>query len=226
MAVHYGNTRGGLITDGLVLYYDTANTLSYPGSGTTLFDLSTSGLNATGSTPISGGFLSDTQPYTTATTSILNDDTHTICMWIQINDVNGSWSKIFGYEPAGTDRSPGIWRYPSQRYLHWRYDPGNSGADFSSNAIGGTGIEFSPGVWYYVAVTKNNSLATSYVNGKALGVQEVSFPKTSGTSTVRLYPAYNQGTSRMQVVQIYNRPLSSSEMSSNFRYFIDRYSWL
>ena len=42
-------TKGGsnVITDGLVSYYDAANSRSYPGSGTTWYDLSNSGENGT-----------------------------------------------------------------------------------------------------------------------------------------------------------------------------------
>jgi hypothetical protein len=35
------------VSSGLELYYDPSNNTSYPGSGTTLFDLSPSGVNAT-----------------------------------------------------------------------------------------------------------------------------------------------------------------------------------
>ena len=41
------NYSPNIITDGLVLYLDAANTKSYPGSGTTWRDLSKSQLNGT-----------------------------------------------------------------------------------------------------------------------------------------------------------------------------------
>ena len=36
-----------IVTNGLVLYYDVANPRSYPGSGTTIYDLSRNGYNGT-----------------------------------------------------------------------------------------------------------------------------------------------------------------------------------
>jgi hypothetical protein len=212
------------VSNGLVLYYDAGNLRSYPGSGTTLFDLSGNGISATGGSAISGGSLSDTQTYTTSTTSILNTDTHSIFMMLQINGTNGSWSKIFGYEPSGTDRSPGVWRWPSSRRLHWRYDPGNTGADFSVDAVGNeAGTEFTPNVWYYVGVTKNGSAARSYTNGTYLGQQTVATTKTAGNAAISLYPAYNQNTSKMALIQIYNRVLTDQEVSQNFNAVRDRF---
>lgn len=205
------------LVSGISLLLEPRNPASYPGSGNTLFDLSGNAINATGGSALSGGFISDTQPYTTASTSILNTDTHSIFFMIQISGSNGAWSKIFGYEAGGSDRSPGIWRWPSSRRIHWRYDPNNSSADFSTNSIvddGGT--EFAPNTWYYVGTTKNGATAISYVNGVAIGSRSVSNPKTAGNAQIKLYPGYNQGTSRMGSVHIYNRTLSADEVLVNF----------
>lgn len=208
-----------LATNGLVMWLDATNLASYPGNGNTWFDLSGSGLNATGSSAITGQALSANQPYTTATTSILNNDVHSIFFSIQITGSTGTWDKIFGYTPSGSDRSPGIWRYPSNKVIHWRYDPGNSDVDFSSTATGGymsPGTEFIDNTWYYVGVSKNGSSASVYVNGVKLGDRTgVSNPKTAGTSTVQLYPGYT-GTSRMRHVHIYNRVITDQEVLSNY----------
>ena len=37
------------------------------------------------------------------------------------NGVIGNWEKLFSFNAAGGDRSPGVWRYPSERYIHWRF---------------------------------------------------------------------------------------------------------
>jgi hypothetical protein len=207
----------GIIRSGLVLNLDAGNTLSAPGTGNTWFDLSPTGLNATGSSAITGGFLNDTQPYTTASTSILNTDTHTISIMLQINNTNGNWSKIFGYEPAGSDRSPGIWRWPTSRRLHWRYDPTNTSADFSvDSTVDDGGTQFVANRWYYLTVVKNGSTAVMYRDATRLGQKTVANPKTTGNSPIYLYPSYNQNTSRMAMVHIYNRALSDAEVLENF----------
>lgn len=205
-------------TSGLTLHFNARNILSYSGSGTTLVDLSGSSLNATGPSALNGQFIAQNQNYNTASTSILNTDVHTILFSIQINGITGTWDKIFGYEPSGTDRSPGIWRWPSTRRIHWRYDPGNSSADFSTNAIGDDlGTEFFPNVWYYVGVTKNGATATSYVNGTSLGSRTVSNPKTAGNAQIRIFPGYTGSTSMIRHVHIYNRALSQSEIAANYQ---------
>jgi hypothetical protein len=206
-----------IILDGISMHLDATNTSSYPGSGTTWYDLSGNNLHATGSTAITGQSLQANQPYTTATTGILNTDSHSIFFSIQINDSSGTWDKIFGYTPTGTDRSPGIWRWPSTRRLHWRYDPGNTSADFSVDAGGdNAGTEFTPNVWYYVGVTKNGSATRSYVNGQLVGTSTAVTTKTAGTSTIQLYPGYTQNSSLMRHVHIYNRVISDSEVLQNY----------
>ena len=208
------STGPDLVTDGLVLVLDVGNEKSYPGTGTTWTDLSSNGLNASGASVISNGYLLDTQPYNTASTSILDTDYHSIFMMLQINGTNGSWSKIFGYTPSGTDRSPGIWRHPNSRRLHWRYDPSNTGFDFGPTSVSS---EFNANTWYYVGATKNGNILRGYSNGiEAHWTSLAANPKTSGSSTIQLYPSYNQGTSKMAFIQIYNRVLTAEEIAQNF----------
>jgi hypothetical protein len=215
-----------LTTTGLVWHLDATNTASYPGTGNIWYDISGTGLNATGTTPITGQALSGNQPYTTASTSILNTDTHTLCLLLRVSEINGNWSKIFGYEPAGTDRSPGIWRWPTERKVHWRYDPGNNGADISvgftdwTTGPGKPGEELDPNKWYYLCVSKNGSISTSYLNGQKLGTNFQAAVKTAGSSPIYLYPGDNQVASKMQAVHLYNRVLSDEEIRQNFRHLV------
>jgi hypothetical protein len=216
----------GVVQDSLVLDLNTNATLSYPGSGANWFDTSQSKLVMAGNASfISSGTsgLVSGSTWSTATTNILNNDTHSIFFMIRFNSsgsypngYTGSWEQIFSYNSSGSDRSPGIWRYPSQRYLHWRYDPNNSGADFGPSNLGGPGAEFNINTWYYVGVTKNGGTATSYVNGASLGTQSVSNPKTAGTSPVYLYPYYTNPLANINNILIYNRVLSDAEVSQNF----------
>jgi hypothetical protein len=209
-----------IVRGNLLLNLDATNLSSYSGSGTTWNDISGHQLNASGASAITGQALQANQPYTTATTGILNTDSHSIFFSIQINNSSGTWDKIFGYTPTtpvSTDRSPGIWRWPSNRRIHWRYDPGNTSADFSADAGGDNlGTEFTPNIWYYVGVTKNGSASRSYVNGQLVGTSTVASIKTAGTSTIQLYPGYTQNSSIMRHVHIYNRVLTDQEILVNY----------
>jgi hypothetical protein len=159
----------------------------------------------------------------TDSSSILDTDTHSIFFMIRFNTTSsygsngysGSWDKIFSFNSGGSDRSPGIWRWPGERSLHWRYDPGNSGCDFGKTAAG-TGYQFDIDRWYYVGVTKNGGSAAMYVDGKQVGTGSVSSPKTAGSSAIYLYEYYPTDLSSMGLVQIYNRVLSDEEVYTNF----------
>lgn len=215
---HLNNAAPSVIASGLVLNLDATQYSSYPGSGTTWYDLSPSGLHATGGSAISGQALQSNQAYNTSSTSILNTDTHSLFMSLQINNTSGNWDKIFGYQAGGSDRSPGIWRYPSSRKIHWRFDPGNTDADFSATASTGyetSGTEFTPNTWYYVGVTKNGGTASVYVNGVKLADRGVANPKTSGNAAINLFPGYN-GSASMRHVHVYNRVISADEALANY----------
>jgi hypothetical protein len=256
-ARHTGSTVSPVVTSNLGLYLDTNVFGSQNGSATwtgldgaalsatgfpggqlqTFPDLSSFGSvlpsSLTGGLVSPGGYGSGSA-WSTASTSLLNTDIHTIMFWIKFNSSTayptgayGNWEKIFGYNPAGTDRSPGIWRYPSFRKLHWRYDPGNSDADFSVLAMGGydnpTGGEFELDTWYNVCVSKNGATATSYVNGIKLGTATVSNPKTSGNATINLMEGYTSSSAQMDGVMVYNRALSDAEVLQNHNALKGRY---
>lgn len=205
---------------GLVLHYDTTNPSSYPGSGTTLYDLSATGLNATGSTAISNQMLAWNQPYTTASTSILNTDTHSLFFSIQINGSSGNWDKIFEYAPSGTDRSPGIWRWPIQNNIHWRYDSGNTGPNIGDTGTTGDTTpesQFKANTWYYVGVVKNGGTATVYVNGLPAGSMSVVATKYAGSAAIKLFPGYTGSTAYIKHVHLYNRAITANEVFNNYR---------
>lgn len=214
----------GVVQDSLVMDLNSNAALSYPGSGASWFDTSRSKLvmagNASYITSNANGAVSGVA-WSTATTDILNTDTHSIFFAVRFNSsgsypngYTGGWEKIFGYNAGGSDRSPGIWRYPSSRYIHWRYDPGNSGIDFGPQ--GQNGVEFNINTWYYIGVTKNTGTATCYVNGTNLGTAGVSYPKTAGTSPVYLYEYYTNPLANINNILVYNKVLTDAEVSQNF----------
>jgi hypothetical protein len=150
----------------------------------------------------------------------LDNDVHSIFFSVRFNSTatypnsfTGSWDKIFTFNCGGSDRSPGIWRYPSQRYLHWRYDPGNTGCDFGD--IGGG--DFALNKWYYVGVTKNGTTATTYVNGVSVTAASVSNPKTSGNASITFFEGHTVGDiTNMSCCHIYNRVLNATEVADNY----------
>lgn len=223
MATYYSPK---IITDGLTLCVDAGNSKSYSGAGATWYDLGPNALNFSGNASYisqNSGAVSGVY-WTTASTSILNTDVHSIFFRVKFNSngtypngTTGNWEKIFTYAPSGTDRSPGIWRWPSNRWIHWRYDPSNSGTDFGKNGASlDTGNEFDLNTWYHVGVTKNGGSTVMYVNGKRVGTGSVSNPKTSGNSVVGIFESYANPLCNLDNLTIYNRVISDDEVAINF----------
>ena len=206
-------------------------------AATGLLDLttnrSTSSLNITypsGVTPLTYNILNSYNgAVTTDSTSLLNTDTHSIFFMIRFNTTSsyvsngysGSWDKIFSFNAGGSDRSPGIWRWPSQRYIHWRYDPGNSGCDFGKNS---SNQDFDIDTWYYIGVTKNGASTVMYVNGLSVGTGSVSNPKTAGNASIVLFEYYPTDLASMGLLQVYNRVLSGDEVFQNYSAIRGRYN--
>lgn len=243
---NYSSQSGELYINGLQWNKNSYATNYVPGTYSASQALKDLTQNRTTSTfnlsyPQGGGNSSSiTFPYLTSyastttmatdSSAILDTNTHSIFFTIRFNSTtscpngySGNWDKIFGYEPPGTDRSPGIWRWPGERTLHWRYDPGNTGCDFGKSSAG-TGNQFDLNTWYYVGVTNNNGSTVMYVNGSQVGTGSVAYPKTSGSSAVGLFPYYPQDLATMGLCQIYNRVLTSDEVAINFNALRARYN--
>lgn len=220
MSVNYNNS---VVTNSLRLCLDPGNVKSYPGSGTVLFDISNNSLNASLTSSFTGSILNSGRTATTPSTSILNTDLHSIFFMIRFNTTgsfgsngfSGNWDKIFSFNAGGSDRTPSVWRWPSERSLHWRYDPGNSGCDFGQSAAG-TGNQFNIDQWYYVGVTKNNSSTVMYVNGRSVGTGSVSYPKTAGNASIIVLESYPADLVSIGYLHVYDRPLTDDEVASNF----------
>ncbi len=220
MAIAY---NPGIVTSDLGLCLDVFNSESFTGSTTTWFDISGNNLHATGSSGLSAtGLASGGSAWSTPSTSLLNTDTHSVFFTVRFNTngtypngTSGNWDMLFQYAAGGSDRTPGVWRYPSNRYIHWRYDPGNSGADFGQTSLGSGGTEFAVNTWFYIGVTKNGATATSYVNGTSLGTSTVSSPKTRGNAAITLFPYY-AAPAQIGCVQVYNNVLTAAQVEQNF----------
>jgi hypothetical protein len=233
MAQIFGPT---IVRNGLILALDAADKKSYPGSGTTWYDIS--GGNRTGT---GGDFqlgsdgryaLFSGTSCTVASSDILNTDYHSVFMIVRFkatetytNGTTGNFDKFFTYAPSGTDRSPGVWRYPSNRIIHWRYDPSNSGCDFLDYY--GTGTDFALNRDYFVGVTKNGSIGTPYVNGVEVPIYSggsVSNPKTTGNATTIFFEGYPSNLMEIKNCLVYNRPILSKEVYQNYLAYKTRLS--
>jgi hypothetical protein len=218
MAFHYSPK---IPKDNLRVCVDGLNFKSYPGSGTTWIDLSGNNLNFS-----SGNFVSDSNggyylasagnDVQTVTTDALNTDYHTIVIILRFTNngthpsgTTGGWEQFIGYYGGETDRSPGIWRYPSNRRIHWTYNPGNTATDFGAS---GLGTDFNLNEDYLVIMRKDGSNTHFWVNGtKYNGTTACANPKTAGDSVIRLYDYYTSELMQIKYFSVYDVALSDEK---------------
>ena len=220
MGINYSPT---LVTDGLILCLDGSNRRSYPGTGVTWTDLSSSGKSGTGQTGVtysslnSGKFIlngaeSGYFSLPLVTTTITNV---TMCCWVNITTtslrgpfiVNGSFT---GYAiGVGSDS----------------YDTfgNNLIALFPGNRWIGAGVSLGLG-WKHVAITLDgSSLPRIYLNGQLINSYAGINPRVPTTATYigREVGGENVGITRafggeVGMVQMYSRQLSDAEILQNY----------
>ncbi len=210
-----------VVTRNLRVCVDGRNNLSYPGSGTTWFKVNGNGLdfgNGSFTTDPNGGFYlaSGGNDVDTATTDALNMDFHTIMLILRFtgqSGVTGGWEQFIGYYGGGTDRTPGIWRYPSNRRIHWTYDPGNTATNFGAT---GLDTDFPLNQDFLVIMRKNGSKTDFWIdNTKYTGINFCANPKTAGNSVIRLYDYYTGGLMQIKYFAVYDAVLSDAECYQN-----------
>ena len=211
--------------NGLQFYVDGGNTDSYAGSGTTWADVASNATNVTNSNmQISKNGRYSLFSGTTASTpntSLLNTDTHTVELLVMFkstptypNGWTGGWEKFFSYNGGGTDRSPGVWRFPSQRLIHWQYAPNYNGPNFGKNSAN---EEFDLDTYYHIVVTKNGGTVQTFINGSLTNfVTGVSNPKSAGNAEVIFFEYYSSDLMEIQLCRIYNREIASDEVFANY----------
>jgi len=221
------NARSGnissLVTDSLILYYDVANTSSYPDVNTSIFNLAPSTL-------------------TGAMSNLTDNDTYF--------SFNGSSSQIAisdnaVLEPTNGDFSIEIWvRFDvlQNAVLVGKFDNGGLAADVSyairSNALGqvrlevgdGTGAtstagyQASTGVWYQVVgvIDNANNLSYLYINGEEDNSVAMTYGSILNSGNGLYIGSYNNGEyaqyldGDVGVVRIYDKALSSAEVLANY----------
>jgi len=153
-----GTVAPNIITDGLVLYLDVANTKSYPGSGTAWFDISGNNRNFTLTNgPIfqnigGGSFRFDgTDDY--ATLNIANDNPMKIENFIYANHTYEVWFYLSTFNPSLIDNTEVI-----QALITW---PGFHNGIFIARTSTSSSVDINTN--YLWNSSTNNSFATSII---------------------------------------------------------------
>ena len=218
-------TTPNIVTSNLVLWYDPSNSVSYPGSGSTITNLASTSLNGTMSN------ITYTDPYFS---------------------YNGSSSQISVPDNALLEPGTGDWTMEAWVYLSnnsgskvilGKFDPGGMAADVSYSMrisgstayaqlgdgsgayVNSTNYTLPLNTWTQIVyVWKNvatNSLET-YINGTSIGTVNHSLGSILNTSANLYIGSYNNGeysqymNGRIGITRLYSAALTSAEVLQNY----------
>ena len=216
----------GVVTNGLVLYYDPSNSSSYPGTGTTINSLAPTNLTGAMSN------ITFTNPYFT---------------------YNGTSSQISVADNALLEPGSGNWTMEAWVYLSntgagpktilGKFDPGGGAADVSySMRIGAANAfaQFGDGTGAYIDSTlytltintwtqivyvwTNGATKTlqTYINGASIGSVNHTLNSILNTPSNLYIGSYNGGeyaqwmNGRIGITRLYNSALTASQVLQNF----------
>lgn len=219
MALNYGPK---IIRDGLVLNLDAADINSYPGSGTTWFDISgnnnhVSAINGPTWNSL-GYFANDGDSYFSGgggSSIPIGNSTYTMAVWARQKSIYG-WGGANGFISIGgygTVNQSNALRTNSNAVGHfWHYWWGND-VGVSNNT---TGISLDK--WFYVAVTFDGTTRRIWANGVSVASDTPGSSHNVTSTTIQISKTvgteYQVGD--ISIAKIYNRSLSSTEIQQNY----------
>jgi hypothetical protein len=224
MAVIYGSSVRQFVRNGLIGYWDAANSRSYPGSGTTWSDLSGNGVTGTlynGPTYSAGTVSFDgTNDYfqTSAITGV-NTSAITHCCLFRVSTLPTTTSCIFG---GSNQLIQGIRISPSGGNILLS---GQYSISFSNYAT--ANFTGSLNTWYFITTCwTSGGTIKMYQNGTLLS------QSSSASGTLSAYDAHTMAKystteytpATISVAGVYNRELSSTEINNNYNAIKDRYN--
>ena len=210
---------------GLVLELDAGNSSSYPGSGSTWYDLSGNGLHATfvNNTPSfsssNGGklqFAADTTYAQVATSSLFAVGTgdYSVDMWVFLPNSSGVYNHYFGMPDQASNR---VWKSAD--------DANNIIYFFDGNSLlyGSTNYDVPPGTWRHIGITRTSGVLKGYTNGVERG--SVSSSHTLSSNSVRVRPFINTEyeVTHITSCRFYNVGLTAGEMLNNYSVYTTKH---
>jgi hypothetical protein len=221
----YKDRYMGYVRSNLILHIDPSKALSYPGTGTAVYDLTTNSMDGTATA------ISFTDPYITfngstsqvsiADNSLLEPSTgdFTMEVWVNPTLLNSSQVILGKFDNGGASQD-----------VSYSIRTNSSGVIFAqigngTSVVNSTNYTSTIGAWVQIVyVWKNvsvNSLET-YVNGVSIGSVNHSFASILNTANNLYLGSYNGGeysqyyNGKIGVTRLYSVALSASEVERNF----------
>jgi len=205
------------VTQNTILYLDAGQTASYPGTGTTWYDLSVQDNDSTlSNVTYNAGYLlfngSNSQGSLTSSKYNVSYSGKTIFVsaYLEAHMTNATFRSFLGSSAGSRNFNFYLYRDASGNYqLH--YSAGGVGG-FSST------IAITPGTWFTAAITHTTGgLGTYYFNGVAAGTDNYTFNQYLAGSTENVGKSDNFWYGRLAVIAVYKTVLSASEILGNHR---------
>jgi len=223
-----------IVTDGLVLCLDAANPKSYPGSGTTWFDLSGNGNDGT----LVNGVGFDSANLGNITFDGANDHVNinprlldnanrgTVIVWFNKRIWDSSrWDTIFSKANGlgFNNNHIQISRQSTSDQISLTISNNTSSTTTSVN----TG-SIEDNVWYQIGMTWNGSVLIGYLNGDEIDRTNTTITIPDNSTHVTLGEGAAGNTSRyfngfISSCFCYNRALTEAEIKQNFNALRGRY---
>jgi hypothetical protein len=216
------DARTGIVTNGLVLHLDAGIPESYPFSGTSWFDLSGNGNTGT----LTNGPTFDSGNGGSIAFDGVNDYVNgpsisstftgnmTAEAWIKVTASPSDWVRVVGTGESNggsINRTFGLWYSVDRRLLWQRY-----GA--TDPSIYPTSPTLSLNTWHHVVATTSGTSHALYLDATSIGTAIAAGPWSVSNQAVTIGFAgfHTYTTSNISNVRLYNRALSTTEITQNF----------
>ena len=242
MATQFAN--GKIVTDGLVLALNAADRNSYPGSGTTWFDVSGNNNSRTltnGPTFSSnnGGIitLDGTNDYISTPLTNINNVNFTYSLWFRTSTAQKSGIIGFRRKACFTTCATCVW-FQAQLYITGDTNAGTVGSylkwdqfRYCDSGFQGQRSYFhntesvTDGNWKNIVITSDSTSTILYLNNSVISTLTgtATSPAQAATFTLGVADNYPDGplsgyyyTGDMAQSQFYNRALSAFEVAQNY----------
>ena len=214
------------VTDGLVLNLDAGNLNSYGGSGATWSDLSQEGNDGTinGATYDSNGhftFNGSSSVVSLDSTPFKFTESFSVSTWVKVNSFAGSYNRVIdmSYYPSSNGAGWALTQYYNTSTIEFRLDDVAAAASIATNTL-------TLSTWYNIVGVYNSvsNLGKIYVNGLEVDSSSTSgVLDYTGVNNLRIGATTENNSSDTRFfngdvskVQIYNKALSSDEITQNF----------
>ena len=211
-----------IVTDGLVLALDAGNTKSYPGSGTTWYDLigGNNGTFESGAnySSVDGGVVGfdGSNDHVNFSSQMFNPNSDfTISSWVNFDSLSGTHTIVSTQNSSGSFQL----RYVSGTGVQIVDSYVINVGTFSSSQT------LSTGTWYGITITRSGNTYTYYLDGSSVSSFTSTNSYNQGPRTIGVNLSSSEAfDGKISVIRAYNKALTAAEVAQNYNALKGRYA--